>query len=400
MREMADNWPDVDWDARDFVRRGALAELQAWWAGEPTEPLVIEGSRGMGKTLLLWAFANWLRYRLGDVSRIACVSLEPHGRCDEVAQALRGVQERSLLAVDGADCAAVPDLVDALGRMKRYAPRASVLVTAQRNPNESWPVLHLGPISDAESDILVRGTNDLLQAQDATRPVRASEGSPRVAKTLAHMTRDSPLDEVLARLGAQYFEGLLPSADLLPSDQLFPAGQEELPFRGAQEELAELEIRVCAISEALIKRLADNADLMYELRPRQLEELMAELYAREGFEVELTQQTHDGGVDLYLVRHTPFGRLLTIVDTKRNRRDRTVGVGVVRQLYGVVEAKRASAGVVATTSFFSPEAHRFQQSVPFRLGLQDYFDLQTMLRRAADKALPQDSPDATGRHTK
>ena len=74
---------------------------------------------------------------------------------------------------------------------------------------------------------------------------------------------------------------------------------------------------------------------------------MAELYAREGFEVTLTKRTRDGGVDLFLVRYTSFGQLLTLVDTKRYRHDRPVGVGVVRELYGVVESLNASAGVVA-----------------------------------------------------
>src|SRR5205085_2587783 len=90
----------------------------------------------------------------------------------------------------------------------------------------------------------------------------------------------------------------------------------------------------------------------------------------------------DGGVDLFLVKHAPFGRLLTLVDTKRYGPDRPVGVGVVRQLFGVVEAKRASAGVVTTTSFFSKGARQFQAEVPFRLGLQDFLDVHRMLQEA------------------
>ncbi len=146
--------------------------------------------------------------------------------------------------------------------------------------------------------------------------------------------------------------------------------------------LRSLNLCVCGIGDELIGLLSAHPELLYTLHPRRLEEILAELYARQGFDVELTQQTHDEGVDLYLVRHTSFGRLLTLVDAKRHRADRPVGVGVVRQLYGVVEAKNASAGVVATTSFFSRDARRFQERVPFRLGLQDYRDLQMMLHQA------------------
>jgi molybdopterin converting factor small subunit len=148
-------------------------------------------------------------------------------------------------------------------------------------------------------------------------------------------------------------------------------------------ERREIDIRMQAINGQLIRLLAEQPDRMYRLRPRQLEELMAELYARQGFDVQLTPETHDGGVDLYVVCRTPFGRLLTLVDTKRHGRGRPVGVGIVRQLYGVVEAKRASAGVVATTSFFTRDARRFQEEVPFRLALQDYVDLRAMVQAAA-----------------
>ena len=105
---------------------------------------------------------------------------------------------------------------------------------------------------------------------------------------------------------------------------------------------------------------------------------------REG-SVELTKQIRDGSVDLYVVQHTLAGSLLTLVDVKRNARHRPIGVGVVRQLYGAVEGKKANAGLIATTSFFSPDAKRFQEELPFRLELKDYLDLQTMLRRAAGK---------------
>jgi restriction system protein len=49
-----------------------------------------------------------------------------------------------------------------------------------------------------------------------------------------------------------------------------------------------------------------------------------------------------------------------------------VGVGIVRGLYGVIEANRATAGIVATTSYFAADARSFQEQIGLRLGLQDY----------------------------
>jgi molybdopterin converting factor small subunit len=145
----------------------------------------------------------------------------------------------------------------------------------------------------------------------------------------------------------------------------------------------ELDLRIQAVTDELIRLLAERPDYLYQLAPRQFEELMAEIFERQGFDVTLTPKARDGGVDLFLVKRTPIGNVLTLVELKRYRADRPVGVGVVRQLFGVVESKRATAGVVTTTSFFTRDARRFQEEVPFRLALQDFGDVRAMLKDAA-----------------
>ena len=57
----------------------------------------------------------------------------------------------------------------------------------------------------------------------------------------------------------------------------------------------------------------------------------------------------------------------------------TVGVEVVRGLYGVVEEKRATKGIIATTSYFSADAKRDHSKLEYRLGLADYDRLCAML---------------------
>jgi DNA-binding transcriptional regulator/RsmH inhibitor MraZ len=118
---------------------------------------------------------------------------------------------------------------------------------------------------------------------------------------------------------------------------------------------------------------------VYQLKPRVFEELCAELMAHQGFEVELTPETRDGGIDLYAVRHTAFGRLLLAVDCKRYLPSRPVGVGVVRGMLGAIDIARASAGLLISTSRFSAPARTLAEEHPFRIALQDYFDLQRLL---------------------
>lgn len=100
-------------------------------------------------------------------------------------------------------------------------------------------------------------------------------------------TPSAPTDEIV----------LLPAiADTPPAPAPLPAAVKLELYPAA---LREVEVRVQAIADELIRWLARRPELLYQLRPRQLEELMAELYEREGFEVELTPETRDGGVDLF-----------------------------------------------------------------------------------------------------
>ena len=53
-----------------------------------------------------------------------------------------------------------------------------------------------------------------------------------------------------------------------------------------------------------------------------------------------------------------------------------VGVEVVRSLYGVIQAQRASAGAIVTTSFFTSGAREFRHEVQHQMHLHDYLVLQ------------------------
>jgi len=133
----------------------------------------------------------------------------------------------------------------------------------------------------------------------------------------------------------------------------------------------DLAVRFGAINQEALSALAAHPELMQEMHWRDFEELIAELFARGGFEVTLTPQSGDRGADLYAARHTSLGSLLYVVECKRFRHGRHVGPGLVRELRGVVDRERATCGVLATTSYFSPGAMEEQRTSPFRLALRD-----------------------------
>lgn len=131
----------------------------------------------------------------------------------------------------------------------------------------------------------------------------------------------------------------------------------------------------------LIGRLSANPRLLHELSPRKFEELVAELLSRDGLEVHLTPQTRDGGRDILAFHRTPVGRLLYLVECKRQRPDRLVGIAIIQRLYGVIVQERATAGLVVTTSRFSKEALTFGETVRHQLELRDYEALKNWIRK-------------------
>jgi restriction system protein len=92
------------------------------------------------------------------------------------------------------------------------------------------------------------------------------------------------------------------------------------------------------------------------------EEMLAAAFRREGFSVKVTGSSGaDGGVDLVLRR----GEETTLVQAKHWRRD--VNVQVVRELYGVMAAEKASHGIVVTSGHFTVDARAFAATLPIEL---------------------------------
>jgi len=160
--------------------------------------------------------------------------------------------------------------------------------------------------------------------------------------------------------------------DLLYRDHLGDLTQEE-------------EQRVITLGAAqwqrIIDELARYPERIHALSSRRFEELVAELLLRDGMDVQLTPAQKDGGRDVLAYLSTPAGEHLFYVECKRYSPDNPVGVRLVRELFGVVEAERATAGLLVTTSRFTEGAIRFRESVRHRMSLNDFERLTDWLQR-------------------
>lgn len=109
----------------------------------------------------------------------------------------------------------------------------------------------------------------------------------------------------------------------------------------------------------LIHKLSQNRELLYQISPRDFEEVIARIFAEHGFSVERTKRTRDGGRDLIAIRSDLEIASKYIVECKHYAPNNPVGVGLVRALYGTQMQEGANKSVLATTSRFTPDARSF-----------------------------------------
>jgi restriction system protein len=136
---------------------------------------------------------------------------------------------------------------------------------------------------------------------------------------------------------------------------------------------------------ALVTAVAssDSASSLSEMTWPEFEALVQEAFRLRGYAVQrLGGDGPDGGVDLVLERDGEK----TLVQCKQWRAFK-VGVSVVRELYGVMAAKGATAGIVVTSGTFSQDAIDFAEGRNVRL--IEGKELHGMIREArAAKPLP------------
>ena len=114
----------------------------------------------------------------------------------------------------------------------------------------------------------------------------------------------------------------------------------------------------------------DHAKLLL-IDPRKFEELVAELLASQGFEVELTKRTRDGGFVIRAIRKIEnFFPLKFLVECKRFVKDK-VDVEIVRAFKNVIDEQNANRGIIVTTSYFTANAIQKQAQYPYLLEYKD-----------------------------
>lgn len=101
----------------------------------------------------------------------------------------------------------------------------------------------------------------------------------------------------------------------------------------------------------------DARPVLLQMQPVEFEHLVRQLFEAMGMKSWVTQASRDDGLDAVAVNEDPIMGGLCIIQAKRY--SGVVPADAVRALAGVMDDKRASRGVVVTTSWFGKTTHDF-----------------------------------------
>ena len=136
-----------------------------------------------------------------------------------------------------------------------------------------------------------------------------------------------------------------------------------------------------SINDSLIEHLLKHPTDLQSMKPRTFEELIAELFHRSGFDVELTRSTRDGGYDIIAIGNHQIAASKYLIECKRYAETRKVDIQPVRSLYGVVQDERATKGILVTTSSFTSPAEDFLKRNRWVLEGRAFDDIKNWLHK-------------------
>jgi len=350
-------------------------------------PIVISGAPGIGKSALVAKFVDSgpriVSGRTGTgksaqfvrtVTELTQTIWIPGREFPAVARRLdRVIRARSEERVSGFAVVVLDGLDEMKEEERRLAvshilnyKRVRTLIITSRTELElrGERTLHLErmPAEDAQS-LIIDGSNAIISPESMQKMIGLADGVPVALKLLSALAK-SRSEEELQQLLAGHLYDLKEFATVAPAKVLAVAKPV-----------------IIAANAGMIAALKRQPKDMYKLTPRQYEELIAELFRDMGYDVTLTKATRDGGKDILAAIKTEIGQLLCLVEAKRYREDREIGVSLVRTLYGTLCDYQATSAMMVTTSSYSKEAHALQQKHQYQLSLKEYGHVADWIQR-------------------
>ncbi|WP_084651512.1 restriction endonuclease [Ottowia thiooxydans] len=256
--------------------------------------------------------------------------------------------------------------------LQNHSDKQFILVGASANFIEKFsPNTHirLGALSHAGSQqLLLAAFESMLSDVDIAKVTEFAKGSPYLMNLVATRLnrRDENIDSVLTSL---------------TEDLRYKSIFHELKTDKNAQQIIQVESDIRVINGRLLEAIQRDSNAIHALTPRQFEEFVAELMEKRGYKVDLTKATRDGGKDLIIANNLDIGNFIYYVECKKYSPTNPVGVNLVRELAGTVLTDRVTAGIMVTSSYFSPDAIKFSNQIKHQLSLIDYIKLKEWINK-------------------
>jgi len=324
-------------------------------------PFIVTGERGTGKTAFVDALLSlyslpWVSYRLSSTS-IDNILLN----FDELVRTRwsdeRYDRDRVTVILDDVEDATDEELRRLTQRLQNYKPVRGVFLVSNRK------------IDIKEANTFTIAPLALAVATELVNRLLPYEVAPSVAEQVALATGGNPgaislIASLAAKASPEEFRALLNGY------------RYDLPeLANGTSIIHTVAPKIITANQAIIEMLKRDPEKLYELTPRQFEELLAELLVGMGFDVTLTPQTRDGGCDIIAYLNTGLQKLLCVVEAKKYKKDHKVEVQLIRALHGTLIHKHANSALLVTTSSFTPDTIAYAKEHEWHLGLREYADV-------------------------
>lgn len=370
---MISNWPDPESVLNEIFtgRKKELDILHDEILRPEPKTICITGPTGVGKTALALFFAERnLSSFPGGVYHFYASRSEP---LESIDRQIKKYSDPYLIILDEFDGLEVQQAEDALRAIHRKHKNARLILISQQNRKLAGIDLnlHLHNFTINEYyELFLKETLITYKQKDFNQLYKLLKGHPFALSSVVDILNSEKvtLSDIVEHLRSFSYPGVFGIS-----------GEELLEDSNERKRIVS---DIVTVSDEFLKKMHDDPKLLYELSPRRFEELVAEILHRLGYKVTLTPASRDKGKDIYAAKQDHLGTFLYIVECKKYSPDHPIGVALVRQLNGVVQAEQATAGILATTSFFTKGAKEFQEQINFQISLKDYFDIQKWIDAA------------------
>lgn len=145
------------------------------------------------------------------------------------------------------------------------------------------------------------------------------------------------------------------------------------------------------VTSNLLDSVRSDPSQLWQISDRAFEELIAEIFAREGYNVELTKRTRDNGYDILAIQNSLIEQRLLIECKRKRNPEAKVPVGIVREALGALDLSPVAADklVLVSTNRFTRDARQaISRNSVWRISLRDYDDIMQWLGGSGSSRVP------------